>query len=352
MSMFENEIEMALSDEDLGMIILGSIVFLLSFVDLSMAFVAFPASVSVLVGWGLARFRRRPLPKQIHHTRSIFLVHIKILRNYTLIALIINNLLVLSQYIGPGDEFTDVAIIYTYILLFAFSLMEFAGNITVTDSLQVITKIEGEDEKSIRHKRFVLLFGTRFWIWISVTGLICAGLLYLPFSSAFLSENIFFIICQFLAVVIGAGLYLFFYYRVMQFSEIKNPLLLTKAADYYNVSDLRGKSIELLEHYIENDAGNIGILSKISVLYAQENNHEKVLQYTGRILAIVEEEKLDVPHTAAKAHLLRAVSLKAKEEWKEAYEEVTMSLRFTPESNAARKLRRDLRKIIKTKKQD
>ncbi len=350
--MFEDEIEMALSNEDLGMIILGSIVFLLSFVDLSMSFVSFPASVSVLVGWGLARFRRRPLPKQIHHTRSIFLVHIKILRNYTLIALIINNLLVLTRYISPDDRYTNVAIIYTYILLFVFSLIEFAGNVTVTDSLQVITEIEGEDEKTIRQKRFILLFGTRFWVWISVTGLICAGLLYLPFSSAFLSEDIFFIICQFLAVIVGAGLYLFFYYRVMHFSEIKNPLLLTKAADYYNISDLRGKSIELLEHYIENDDGNIGILSKISVLYAQENKHEKVLQYTGRVLAIVEEEKLNVPHTSAKAHLLRAVSLKVKEEFQDAYEEVTTSLRFAPESNAARKLRRDLRKIIKAKKQD
>jgi hypothetical protein len=349
--MFEDEIEMALSDEDLGMLILGVIVFLLSFVDLDIAWVSFPVSVSVLVGWGLARFRRRPLPKQIHYTRSMFLAHIRILRNYTLIALIINNLLVLFRYIGTGGD-QNVTIIYTYILLFAFSLMEFAGNVTVTDSLQVITKIEGEEEKTIRKKRFVLLFGIRFWVWVSVTGLISAGLLYLPFAPAFLSGDIFFIICQFLSVVVGAGLFLFFYYRVMQFSEIKNPLLLTKAADYYNVSDLRGKSIELLEQYIENDAGNIGILSKISLLYAQENNHEKVLQYTGRILAIVEEEKLDVPHTAAKAHLLRAVSLKAKEEFQEAYEEVTLSLRFVPESNAARKLRRDLRKIIKAKKQN
>lgn len=349
--MFEDEIEMALSDEDLGMLILSAIVFLLSFVDLKIAFVSFPTSVSVLVAWGLVRFRRRPLPKQIHHTRSMFLAHIKILRNYTFIALIINNLLVLFRYVDTGGDQT-LTIIYTYILLFVFSLIEFAGNITVTDSLQLITKIEGEDEKTIRKKRFVLLFGTRFWVWVIVTGLISAGLLYLPFAAAFLSVDIFFIICQFLSVVVGAGLYLFFYYKVMQFTEIKNPLLLTKAADYYNVSDLRGKSIELLEHYIEKDAGNIGILSKISVLYAQENNHEKVLQYTGRILAIVEEEKLDVPHTSAKAHLLRAVSLKVKEEFQKAYEEVTTSLRFTPESNAARKLRRDLRKIIKTKKQD
>jgi tetratricopeptide (TPR) repeat protein len=261
-------------------------------------------------------------------------------------------MLVLTRFISTEEGYPNVAIIYTYILLFVFSLIEFAGNITVTDSLQVITEIEGEDEKTLRQKRFVLLYGTHFWIWISVTGLICAGLLYLPFSSSFLSENIFFIICQFLAVVIGAGLFLFFYYRLLQFSEIKNPLLLSKAADYYSVSDLRGKSIELLEHYIEKDADNIGILSKISVLYAQENNHEKVLQYTGRVLAVVEEEKLDVPHTAAKAHLLRAVSLKAKEEFHEAYEEVTTSLRFAPESNAARKLRRDLRKIIKAKKQE
>ena len=161
--MYEDEIEMALSDEDLGMLILGGIVFLLSFVDLSIAFVSFPATLSVLIGWGLARFRRRPLPKQIHHTRSIFLIHVKILRNYTLIALIINNLLVLFQYIGK-DGYPNVAIIYTYILLFVFSLMEFAGNVTVTDSLQIITEIEGEDEKSLRQKRFVLLFGTNFWI--------------------------------------------------------------------------------------------------------------------------------------------------------------------------------------------
>ena len=350
--MFEDEIEMALSDEDLGMIILSAIVFLLSFVDLSKAFVSFPVIVCVLVGWGLARFRRRPLPKQVHHTRSIFLAHIKVLRNYTLIALIINNFLILTRYISPDDGDPNVTIIYTYVLLLVFSLIEFAGNVTVSDSLQIITEIEGEDEKTVRKKRFVLLFGIHFWIWMSITGLISASLLYLPFKPAFSSGDIFFIICQFLAVLVGAGLYLFFYYRIMKFSEIKNPLLLTKAADYYNVSDLRDKSIEMLERYIERDAENIGILSKISVLYAQNNNHEKVLQFTGKILAIVEEEKIDVPHTSAKAHLLRAVSLKAKEEFQEAYEEVTTSLRLAPESNAARKLRRDLRKIVKAKKQE
>lgn len=350
--MFEDEIEMALSDEDLGIIILSAIVFLLSFIDLSKSFVSFPVIVCVLVGWGLARFRRRPLPKQVHHTRSIFLAHIKVLRNYTLIALIINNFLILTRYISPDDGDPNVTIIYTYVLLLVFSLIEFAGNVTVSDSLQIITEIEGEDEKTLRKKRFVLLFGTHFWIWMSITGLISAGLLYLPFKPAFSSGDIFFIICQFLAVLVGAGLYLFFYYRIMKFSEIKNPLLLTKAADYYNVSDLRDKSIEMLERYIERDAENIGILSKISVLYAQNNNHEKVLQFTGKILAIVEEEKIDVPHTSAKAHLLRAVSLKAKEEFQEAYEEVTTSLRLAPESNAARKLRRDLRKIIKAKKQE
>ena len=71
--MFENDYDMVLSNEDMFMLILGGLTFLFSFSDvlagtLTQAALSFPAILVFLFGWGIVRFRKRPLPKQVHTT--------------------------------------------------------------------------------------------------------------------------------------------------------------------------------------------------------------------------------------------------------------------------------------------
>ena len=93
-------------------------------------------------------------------------------------------------------------------------------------------------------------------------------------------------------------------------------------------------------------------MSKLAMMYTQDGNHNRVLELTEKVLAETEGKGVNTPHMISRAHLLRSISLKAKEQYEEAYEEVTQSLKYTPENNAARKLRRDLRKIVKIQKQE
>ncbi len=353
--MSENEIEMAMSDEDLIMVVVGLVIFILSFSDIrtsaSIGFAAYPSIIVFLVGWFVVRFRRRPLPKQIHQTRSIYLSHIRSLRNYNLISIILFNILLLSRYIRAEDEIRTV-LIFNYIALFILSIIEFAGHLTVTDSLEIFPLIEGESEKEFKKNRFELLYGTKYWIWLGITSAIAIAVHYFIFAEVFIVRDVLVIILQILSLLGGVGVFLFFYYRTMRFQTMDDPVMVVKAAEYYDESDLKDKSIKVLEDYLKEDKGNVAILSKLAVLYVQKNKRNKVLEYTKRILAETEEKSVSVPHLISKAHLLRAISLKAKEDYQEAYKEIAASLRYTPESAAARKLRRDLRKILKIKQQE
>jgi len=112
------------------------------------------------------------------------------------------------------------------------------------------------------------------------------------------------------------------------------------------------KSITLLNEYLDRDPLNVAIISRLSIIHAKNGNYDEVLQYTGQVLEEIEKRNLNTPHMSSRAHLLRAFALKSKERYKEAYKEVTHSLKFTPENNAARKLRRDLRRIIKAENKE
>ncbi|MHA2308410.1 MAG: tetratricopeptide repeat protein [Candidatus Heimdallarchaeaceae archaeon] len=353
--MSENEIEMAMSEEDLVMIVVGLLIFILSFSDVgnsaTLSFAAFPSIIVFTVGWIVVRFRRRPLPKQIHQTRSIYLSHIRSLRNYNLISIILFDILLLSRYIRAEDEIRTVLVL-NFIALFVLSLIEFAGHITVTDSLEIFPVIEGESEKEYKKNRFELLYGTKYWIWLGVTSAIAIAMQGFIFAEVFIVRDVLIMILQILSLFGGVGVFLLFYFRTMRFQSMDDPVMVVKAAEYYNESDLKDTSIKVLEDYLKEDIGNVAILSKLAVLYVQKNKHDKVLEYTKRILAETEEKSISVPHLISKAHLLRAISLKAKEDYQEAYKEVAASLRYTPESAAARKLRRDLRKILKIKQQE
>jgi len=76
------------------------------------------------------------------------------------------------------------------------------------------------------------------------------------------------------------------------------------------------------------------------------------LEITERILLETEQKEIRVPHIISRAHLLRAVSFKSKEKYKEAYKEVSTALTFTPDNQTARKMRRELRRTLKTKEED
>ena len=352
----EIEIEMSLSNEDIVILALGFLGFAFSFADIrsetTIAMFAFPIIVIFLIGWGFERFRRRPLPKQIQYTRYIFLGHIKTLRNYNLLAIIYHNLLILTNYISLENDNARLALVYNYVCLFIFSVIEFAGHITASDIYENFPKIENEDETVYKKKRFQILFGTKFWIWIVVTSLISIGLMYLPFASIILTEDIFLIVSQVIIVLISVGVVLFFYYKVITFENLESADMILKAANYYNDVELKEQSYELLEGYTKSKGENIVIMSKLAMMYTQDGNHSRVLELTEKVLAETEGKGVNTPHMISRAHLLRSISLKAKEQYEEAYEEVTQSLKYTPENNAARKLRRDLRKIVKIQKQE
>ena len=354
-SMIETDAEMALSNEDLGVLILGLLGFVFSFADIrsdtSIAQIAFPIIVIFLISWGFVRFRRRPLPKQIQYTRYIFLGHIKTLRYYNLIAIIYHNLLVITRYITLDNGYARVALFYNYVCLFVFSVIEIAGHITVSDYFQIIDKIEGEDEELYRKKRFQILFGTKFWIWIVITGLVSIGMTYLPFSSIYLTGNVLLIVSQIVIVLISIGIVLYFYYETMSFDKIKGADMTMKATNYYIDVNLQEYGYELLEGYLETTGENIVIMSKLAMMYTQDSKFDRVMELTSKVLEETEGKGINTPHMISRAHLLRSISLKAKEEYEEAYDEVSQSLKYTPDNHAARKLRRDLRKIIKLKKQ-
>ncbi len=356
--MFENDYDMALSNEDLFMIILGGFAFLFSFTDITgpQAGISLPITIFFVIGWGIVRFRRRPLPKQVQSTRFIYLSLIKTIRNYTLFSIIIQNIFLLSGYVQPINDEAIIIKIANFVMLIVVSIFEIAGHITVPDDLHVFHLIEGEDEETIKKNRFSLLYGLKFWMWLSITSLIVLGATAYPFYTAFFvafnNNQILIVIFQFVALLLGAGLFVYTYFNTMSFGKLKKPEMVIKAVNYYNTVELRERSYEILENYLENKHENLGILSKLATMNTQDENYHKVLDLTRRILDETEEKEINVPHMIARAHLLQAISLKALENFKLAYEEVTKSLHYIPENDVARKLRRDLRRILKVKVQE
>ncbi|MHA1828465.1 MAG: hypothetical protein ACTSX6_07445 [Candidatus Heimdallarchaeaceae archaeon] len=353
-NLVKNETEMALNNEDLWMIILGAVMFVLSFTDIrsgsSISWISFPIVCLFLVSWGIARFRRRPLPKQILYKRNIYLSILKVVRNQNIIAIIVYFFLVLVQYISIEDAYSILPIVYNFISLFVVSLVEFAGNVTISDSLEVFQQIKGEEEHEFKKKRFKIIYGTKFWIWLSFTFILSAGLSYLPYSAAFLSKDILIILVQFLSLFLGLVLFAFLFWQILNYQNLDSPSMIMKAVDYYNSMELTEWSYRLLEDYVNLKDENIALMSKLSLMYIVDKEFDKALSFSDKILKETEEKNLNVPHIISKAYLVRALGFKGKEKYEEAYKAVTRSLKFVPENKVARKLRRDLRNIIKSQK--
>ncbi len=353
---YKKDEDMALSIEDLVMLIVGTVVFVLAFTDVraqsNIVWISFLVIVLFIVGWGFVRFRRRPLPKQVHYNRSIHLLPVKIIRNYHLIAIIIEYAFILFGFISLDNGDAVISIIFHFFALFILMLIEFMGNVVISDTLVVLIQLDDEEDWEFKHKRKNILFDTRFYFFIIITGLITLGLSYFSIASLFtitnLTEKIVLLMMQLVALIGGGVMFIFVFNRTMNFQEIKDPSLILKAVDYYESMELDDKSLKLLNDYREKDPLNVAILSKLAILHTKLGNYDKVLKYTGQVLAETEEKQMNVPHMISRAHLLRAFSLKAKEKYKEAYTEVNQSLKYTPENNAARKLRRDLRRLLKS----
>ena len=349
--MYESDKKMVLSPEDLIMTIAFFVLFILAFTDIrspdTIAFASFPASVILLISWFIVRFRRRPLPKQVQYRRLIHLSTVKIIRNYHIFAVAIGYLLVLFRYPTYQDDYFLVSLIYNFVAVFFLSILDFIGHILVNDNLEILIKMEDEEEQIFKKKRFNLLFGTRFYIIISVFTILSLGMSYFSVASIILTFNLGLIFFQLGALFLGIGLFYFTYRKTMNFKEIKEPSLILKAVDYYESADLTDESFKLLENYLDKDPNNIAMLSRIAVIHTKVGNYDKVLEYSEKVLAEVEEKQLTVPHMTARAHLLKSISLNAKEQYQEAYDEVLKSLKIIPENNAARKLRRDLRRKLK-----
>ena len=354
--MFEQDKEMSLSPEDLIMTILCLVVLILAFSDIrtgdTVAFASFPAVGILFVSWGIVRFRRRPLPKQVHFKRMIYLSSIKVLRNFHLISAGFSYFYILFRYHNYQHEDFLISLIFNFVGVFVISLLEIAGHVLVADNIEVLIKLDDEDEKLFRKKRFNLLFGTRFYILISIFSVISLGITYFSVTSLVTSKDIFLNVMQLVYLILAIGLYLFVFYKTMRFDKITDPSLLLQAVDYYESADLIDESFSLIEEYLESNPENIAILSKLAILHTKKGNYDETLKYAGKVLAEIEEKNFDAPHMSARAHMLRAVCLNAKEKYEDAYKEVTQSLKYTPENNVARKLRRDLRKRLKQKDND
>jgi tetratricopeptide (TPR) repeat protein len=279
----------------------------------------------------------------------VYLSSVKIFRNFHLISAGFSYLYILFRYHNYLQEDFLIALIFNFIALFVISLVELAGHVIVADDFADLIKLDDEDEKLFKRKRFDLLFGTRFYITISVFSIISLGMTYFSFRSLITSGDIFLNVMQIVYLLIAVGLYLLIFSRTMKFGKITNPSLLLQAVDYYETAELLDEGFKLLEDYLEGDPDNIALLSKMALLHTKKGNYDETLKYATKVLDEIDEKNYDVPHMTARAHMLRAVCLNAKEDYEEAYKEVTKTLKISPENNAARKLRRDLRRKIKQK---
>lgn len=353
--MLEKDYEMALSDEDLIMLILGIVAFILSFSDIrsrdSIAAFSFPSIFFFLLGWGITRFRRRPLPKQVHHKRAVYLAHIKVTRNYLLLSIITLNIMFFARYVQPGSN-TRIGMIFQYVSLFFISLLELFGHVVASDDLLIIPELETDNRNKLVEQRRKLLFGTHYLIWLTITMIITIGFLYLSISPIVAENDLWIYVAEILSFILSFGLYYYVDRKTMKFDKIMPADMVAKAVDYYNLVGLRDWSYKLITNYLKYDAKNVGILSKYAFMLTEDQRYTEVPKITKLILEETEQKGIKVPHIIAKAYLLYAISLSKMEKYSEAYNAVTRSLQYVPENNVARKLRRELRNKLKMNKDE
>jgi len=342
------EYEMVLANEDLVMLLLGIIAFILAFVDFSQAAFSFPSLVLFTLGWGIERFRRRPLPKQVLKAKLFYLAPVKVIRNYVLYLIILLNSLYLFGFEKSNFEIRT-GLIFLYLALIIVSIVELAGNVRILDNLIIIPEIETESVEDKKKKRFQVLYGAKFITWIVFSSLISIGISSLSIISIVNSNNIVTIVLCFLILIPAGATYYYHYYDALVKEHSLDVDYVLKATDYYLESELPDLAYELLNSFLEKEPNNIVALGKLALLYLKDGKYKKVLETTGKSLAYIEEEKLEVPHTKARMYVFRALSLKALGKYEEAYKSVNKALTINPDNKVARKLRRELRSIVKNK---
>ncbi len=351
--MFENDYDMALSYEDLMVLGMSIIIFILAFGTLNLAPFSFPVIVIVAIGWGIERFRRRPLPKQVLKQRFIYMAHIKILRNFVLLSIIMFDIIIIFVKNLTLSEALPVAIalIFSYIGLAVLSLIEFVGNIVAPDSLLVIPQLKQESEKEIAKIRFKLLYGTRFYVWLVISGLISLASIYIPVSTLINSKLVLINSIYFSLIIIAGLLYWLTYKDTLNFNKSFSISDTLKIVDYYIESDLKDKAYEVINKCNQENPNEIAILSKISFLYLNDEKYDKAINVIEELIELINKEKLNVPHTLVKSFLRLAIAYKAKGEYKKAYDAVTQGLTIDPENKVARRLRKELRTRLKQLKE-
>ncbi len=352
MTVSDEDIRMTVSDEDLGTLILGLMVTVTAFFDLSQASFIFPVLFFVLAGYGITRFRRRPLPWQIQEMRFKYLGIIKIAKFYNLLSIIFMNFLYVFGYLDNSTVGQTDGLIYRFIpmynafFLFFLILLEFLGHLSVNDELLLIPKVEEEDEEELRTTRNTLLYGEKFLAWLVITSLIVLGMFLAVGMTIRVSGSFVVLILQIIPLIGGGGLTFYFYKQTYTSNIFDDSDMILSAVEYYKLCGLTDKAYSLLLNYLEVEPRHITILNKLSVMELEKRNYEKVLNLTKVILEETEQKELKVPHLIAKAYFLRALSYKAQENYKKAYEQATRSLKYNPDNQLARKARRDIRKYL------
>ncbi|MHA1303165.1 MAG: hypothetical protein ACTSPI_05635, partial [Candidatus Heimdallarchaeaceae archaeon] len=218
--------------------------------------------------------------------------------------------------------------------------------------LLIIPKVEGEDERELRKKRFQILYGSRFFIWVIITSIFSFGVSSISILSVIRSQDVLIIISQFFLLLLAVGLYWFIYKQTITYKQILPTDLLLKAVDYYMEVDLKNIAYQEIEKYLELNPHEIPILSKLAMMNLRDSKYDEVLKITGRIIANVEDQELEVPHIMARAYLLRSLSFKNKEEYEKAFKAISSSLTYDPNNQLARRIRRELRTKLKAQKNE
>lgn len=350
--LYEEDIRMTVSDEDLGTLILGLMVSVTVFFDLSQASFIFPVLFFVLAGYGITRFRRRPLPWQIQEMRFKYLGIIKIAKFYNLLSIIFMNFLYVFGYLDNSTVGQTDGLIYRFIpmynafFLFFLIFLEFFGHLFVSDELLLIPKVKGEDERELRNSRNRLLYGLKFRIWLCVTGLIVLGMFFAIGLTIRVSGSLVVLILQIIPLIGGGGLTFYFYKKTYTSAIFDDSDMILSAVEYYKLCGLPDEGYSLLLDYLKVEPTHITILNKLSVMELEKGNYEQVLNLTKVILEETEQKEIKVPHLIANAYLLRALSYKAQENYQKAYEQATRSLKYNPDNQLTRKARRDIRKYL------
>ncbi len=332
-------------EDDITLIVLG-ITFIVAFIDLSQAFISFTVLIFLLVTWGIVRLRRRPLPLQVQKTRLYYLVHLRIIRYYSLLSIIFLNILLL---VGLSSEMYRIVVIFNFVQLFILGLVELIGNIVASDFLIAVPQLDGEDQQEMEKQYLSLLFGIKFYVWIVISSVLVI-ISFIPiFGTLLATKSWLLIMLQTFALIFSLSIVFYNHKQTINSTTIYDTDQIMKAVDYYNALNYRDYSYEIINEKLAMNPSNLTLLLRKSIMSVEDNSFEDVINVTDTMIEEMTEQGITAPALQGKVYFIRALSFSGLKEYQRSYDEATKALNFTPDNQPLRKLRRDVRKLINEK---